>query len=206
MIEKKLKNRSPYFLLLIIVLVGMHNCYRVEKFTHLTDEDFAWTDCYSPDDKLLFKSTDGQIDTMTITKIDIHNSIFPYMPPYSQWAEGSEYIAAIFLDFNIQHEGLTYEGSFFVTKNVSYAPPMLYGEIGNLHTDTPFFSQEESELYTIYTPCFTVNRENAKDNKRLAPTEDTTKHIEKFEWCKHIGLKSYTFRNGEVYELVEDEK
>ena len=183
-----------------IILIGVFDICRIRTMTHLAENDLEWINCYCPNEKVLFKSDDGQIDTMFIMRKLVNNSNFPFMNPFLKFETGADYIANATVYFEILHDGNTYEGYVYIRKNYSDAPPIIAWRLGNLFSLTDLFFENERELYIPYDTCFTANMNNSKIIESKGP-QDSTKSIVSFEWCRKVGLKSYSLRNGEEYYL-----
>lgn len=182
-------------LLLSALIVCAYKACKIDTLTHLSENDLEWLGSYHPDDTLFFRNADNQIDTLTVRKVSIKNSTFPFMNPFLKLETGSDYIAYAYTFFEIKHYGHTYECDLFVFKDSQLESPSLRWGMGNFASN--------DKIPTNNSDCMIGNLNNSHylDNN-FAP-KDSLNYIQAFEWCKRTGLKWYRLRNGDNFHLCE---
>ncbi|MDE6695408.1 MAG: hypothetical protein K2K25_00850 [Muribaculaceae bacterium] len=179
---------------MIFFLIGIYKLCKIRVLTHLSISELEWIDRYSQNDTTFFKNKDNQIDTMIVLEKFIKNSTYPLKNPLLKFETGEDYYAYACIYFKIYHKGNVYDCSFFVNKDSIYEPPFLNWRMGN------FVSNDQ--IPTSNLDCMHGNLKNSKFVDNLFVPNDSSIYIESFKWCKKVGLKSYTLRDGEVYDLI----
>lgn len=103
--------------LFICALLMFMECCRVEKLTHLSEKELEWIPDYMVGQKLIFLSNKGHIDTMTITDLNVHNSLFLFKNPFLKFEVTADRIAYKGTSYNITHDGKKIIGCFSIHKN-----------------------------------------------------------------------------------------
>ena len=193
--NSKIIKRCLLILIFIGLIVLIYEMCKIEKHTHLSASELKWLDCYHADDTIIkFQNQYGKIDSMIVDKISIHNSNFPLMNPFIKFEIGADYRASYTIYFSIYHADFIYYGFLSIVKTDNNTAPLAEWKIGNLY--------QKNNLVRLDNKDYVLGDTlNSKYIERDAPT-DSTLCVRSIEWCKGIGLKSYTLRNGETFTLM----
>lgn len=166
---------------------------KIRTLTHLSENDIEWIGLHCPDDTFFFKNAKGIVDTMSITRVSINNSSSLFMNPFLKFETGADYIAYACVFFSIRHNMYDYDCSFFIYKDYMDVPPFASWRFGNLISNEHIPTDKSDCIFGGLMNSMYVDNNNVP--------KDSLNYIVAFEWCKRMGLKSYTLKTGEVYQM-----
>lgn len=184
-------SKNNFVFLISAVLSMFYSCgLPYCKKTHLNDDELAWISHININDTI-FLYSENIVDTLVFTDKTIHNkyliSIFDLKA--CNWMEGqNEYNASASCDFNITHNGKTYDGGLMVIKYVrktSSSVNILF-DIGGLFTNDLML--DSSDTLLILTK--NINAEESQAIESMG--------VKSVEWSKIMGIRSIELDDGTI--------
>lgn len=181
---------------ILIIGVLLYSCV-YHQITHMNDEELEWVTNRYEGEIMYLKSQDGNVDTVTIKEISIHNSLNPINWGYFN-TSNKDYIATADVRYNLNSK----KGGVLHIEKRSNRRPICFSsildngwlydiplnttslQIGSVTmNDIMFFENEKSEV---------INR---KDSNAIIS----------YSWSKKYGLVQYTLQDGTIFSRVAKE-
>lgn len=179
--------KSIIFFVCSILLSCVISCVYL-KHTHMNNDDLRWLKSYNKGDTVLFHSNEDNIDTLIITNINIHNSLWPFVENEAS----TEYIANGSYEYQLHHKGNTFDGILLlIKKEYENEPVILSFSFGGLYSDRiQFETTALSENGEIIDDCIIINKENSHEGKyqKLIGIKD-------FIWSRSQGLLEFSTKD-----------
>lgn len=182
----------------MFILIMLYQICKIDRMTHLTEDDMLWTGKYDINTIKFFRNRKSfKMDTLKISKIILNNSQFPLMNPFLKWNCGSDYTANCFIYYEIHHEGKSVLGRFSIIVKDEFNLTELSFRLGNLCSVDSIINKKilmkENRVFLDNSNTFTNNLYQSET--------DSTCYLRTFTWVKGIGLESYEFEDGNSYVL-----
>ncbi|MDE6301784.1 MAG: hypothetical protein K2M19_08720 [Muribaculaceae bacterium] len=197
-----------YKLIFALIALSMTSCIGIyNRMSHLNEDELEWVTNCKPGDKAYFYSDRGNIETLKITELEIHNSRNPFYF-YSIDHDPGNYRAKAFCKFNLNGKNTDLKGRISVSKDAKTDELGFHSFLGRMqsHYTARIISDDTADydLTVDFRPqTFVINKKtitdcivvNLQNSSNLATTDD----VEEFVVSKHYGLIKYTKPDGEVF-------
>ncbi len=197
-----------YKLIFALIALSMTSCIGIyNRMSHLNEDELEWVTNCKPGDKAYFYSDRGNIETLKITELEIHNSRNPFYF-YSIDHDPGNYRAEAFCKFNLKGKNTDLKGRISVSKDAETDELEFYSNLGKMETNYPgriiSDNQADYDITADYLPrTYVINKKAITDcivvNLRNSGNLATTDDVEEFVVSKHYGLIKYTKPDGEVF-------
>lgn len=171
--------------------------------THMNKEDLKWAANRYTGECFYFQDEAGRLDSATITKVHIYNSLNP-INRGALWNSYHAYISINYVLFHYQGEEI--EGSMIMKKEKNFSPVNFVGELGNLfcggyYSPIPLGLNEIRIGEYNLTDCVLFDMNNSDIHNR--PDVLINNPLVSFAWSKQYGLVQYTFQDGTEFNRID---
>lgn len=196
------------FVLMLLTVLSLSSCVYT-SMTRFTEKDLLWVDGFFKSDSLVFKTSDGDLDTMVVVWHKVSNEWFPVHFHIDNPVE--HYYAYCYLNFDVKilsdhsidMEALPYGGTrwgngLFYFEKIKKDSLLLDLEINRYSSSIKV--SDSLSAYVInsvkYTDCV------------LFPLEETSVHhssahaIHNVIWSRSEGLLQYEIDDGHIYYRI----
>ena len=178
-----------------IVFFLLYSCVYHRK-THMTKDELEWVTNRHEGEIMYFKSQFGDIDTLTIWNISIHNSLVPINWNFLN-SRDEEYIAYAEVRYHINNDigGLIHIKKRFNERTICFSSMLLDRSDGWLH-DVPL------KTSSLRMDSITMNDIMLFNNIEYKYSKNDSNALRNYAWSKKYGLVQYTFKNGTTFSRI----
>lgn len=190
--KRLLKGGVVFFFIGLFLYSCVYN-----RITHMSNDELKWVTNRKKGEIMYFKSQKGEVDTVTINEISIHNSLNPINWGYFN-TSNNEYIATAHVRYSLSNN----QGGVFFIKKQYNDKPICFSSIlikGWLY-DVPLRLTSLRIDGVFMDDILFFDKE---DTASINNNDTDSYSIINYAWSKKNGLVQYTFKDGTIFSRIQ---